>query len=126
IRVEVLTGKDHNGQKARLRPHVERDTGVDQRDKRVVSLVLLATQTLGGEDRGRSVRPQIKRRGETAEIALDRGFVDIGREVTLDQQALPNDIGRQIPHAAIVAPQRTPAVRAYCTATVAATGRSGR
>src|SRR5262245_63486026 len=103
IRVEALTGEDHNGWEARLGPYVERDAGVDEWDKRVVSLVLVATQTPRSEDRGRAVRPQLKRRSETVEIALDRGLVDIGREVTLDQQALPNDIGREILHAAMVA-----------------------
>src|SRR4030095_8565964 len=81
------------------------ETGFEQWDKRVVSLFLLATHPPRGEDRGRSVRPQVKRRGETAEVALDRGFVDIGREVTLHQQALPNDVGRQTLHAPIVAPR---------------------
>src|SRR5262245_30929774 len=108
IRIEPLAGEDHSGHEARLGPYVERDPGVDQRDKGVVTLVLLVTQTSRREDRRGAVRPQLESRGEIVEVAVDHVFIDIGREVALDQQALPDDIGRQILHAAIVAPQRCP------------------
>lgn len=101
--VERLAGEQHEREEALGRPHVQGDSGVDERDEGVEALVAVATGPTWSEDSCFAVCAQFQRCGQIGKERPDRRLVDVSRVVALQKEALTCDRWSEIALAARLA-----------------------